>query len=158
MKNYRPVLLLPICGEILERLMFSEMFKYFIENDLISSNQSGVKPGDSCVFQLLSISHEIYKSFDEGHGVRDVFLNISKAFDKVWHDGITFKLTQNGITGNSLKLLGDSLSERRQCVVLNGKVSTWTNVIAVVPQGSILGPLLFLIYISDLSERFSANA
>ena len=107
MKKYLPVSLLPICGKILERLMFNEMFKFFIENELISSNQSGFKPGDSCVNQLVSITHEIYKSFDEGHEVRGAFLDISKAFDKVWHDGIIFQLIQNGISGNLRKLLRD---------------------------------------------------
>ena len=81
--NYRPALLLPICGKILERLMFNEMFNFFIENKLISSNRSGFKPGDSYINQLLSITHEIYKSFDVGLKVRSVFLDISKAFDKV---------------------------------------------------------------------------
>ena len=100
--------------------MFNGMFKFFTENELISSNQSGFKPGDSWVNQLVSITHEIYKSFDKGHEVRGVFLDISKPFDKVWHDGIIFKLTQNGISGSLLKLLGDFLSERRQRVVLNG--------------------------------------
>ena len=95
------------------------MFRFFIENELISPNQSGFKPGDSCVNQLLSITHEIYKSFDEGLEVRSVFLDISKAFDKVWHDGIIYKLTRNGITGNLLNLLRDFLSDRKQRVVLN---------------------------------------
>ena len=113
LKNYRSVSLLSVCGKTLERLMFNEMFKFFIVNELISSNQSGFKLGDSCVNQLVSITHEIYKSFDEGHEVRGVFVDISKAFDKVWHDGITFKLTQNGISGNLLKLLRDFLSETR---------------------------------------------
>ena len=65
-QNYRPVSLLPICGKILERLMFNEMFEFFIENKLISSSQSGFKPGDSCINQLLSITHEVYSSFDKG--------------------------------------------------------------------------------------------
>ena len=132
--------------------MLNEKLKFFIENDLISSNQSGFKPGESIVFQLVSITYEIYKSFDQGHENRGVFLNISKAFDKIWHDCTIFKLTKNGISGNLLKLLRDFLSERRQLVVLNGQVSTWTNVTVGVSQGSILGTLLFLLYINDLFE------
>ena len=83
MKNYRPVSLLPICAKILEQLMLDDMFKLFTENKFILSNQSGFKPHDSCINQLVSITHEIYKSFDEGHEVRSVFLIISKAFGKV---------------------------------------------------------------------------
>ena len=99
--------------------MFNKMFNYFIENELISSNQSGFKPGDSCINQLLSITHEIYESFDVGLEVRSVFLNISKAFDKVWHNGIIYKLTQNGISENLRNFLEDFLKERKPCVVLN---------------------------------------
>ena len=83
MKKYHPVLLLHICGNILEQLMFNEMFKLFIENYLISTNQSGFKSGDSCVFQLVLITHKTFKSFEEGHEVRGVFLDILKVFDKV---------------------------------------------------------------------------
>ena len=83
LKNYRPVSLLPICGKILEQLMFNEMFKLLIENELISSNQSGFKPGDSCVNQLVSITHEIYESFDDSREDRGIFLDISETFDKV---------------------------------------------------------------------------
>ena len=137
--------------------MFNEMFNFFIENKLISSiSSSGFKPGDSCINQLLSITHEIYKSFDVGLEVRSAFLDISKAFHKVWHDGIIYKLTQNGISGNLLNLLEDFLKERKQHVVLNGQVSTWKNINAGVPQGSILGPL-FLIYINDLTEGLTTN-
>ena len=82
LQNYRPVLLLPICGKILERLMFNEMFEFLTENKLISSSQSGFKPGDSGINQLLSITHGIYSSFDEGIEVRSIFLHITKTFDK----------------------------------------------------------------------------
>ena len=118
-----------------------------MENELISPNQSGFKPGDSCINQLLAITHEIYKSFEDRYEVRGIFLYISKAFDKVWHEGLIFKLKQNGKSGNLLNLLCDFLRNRKQRVLLNGQVSDWSDVRAGVPQGSTLGPLLFLIYI-----------
>ena len=88
LKNYRPISLLPICGKVLERLLYNSMFEFFIQNNLITPNQSGFKTGDSCINQLISITHEIYKSFDDGYEVRGVFLDISKAFDKVWYQGM----------------------------------------------------------------------
>ena len=121
--NYCPVSLLPICGKIFEKLIFNEMFKFFNENNLISPKQSGFKPGDSCINQLISITHEIYEALDAGFEVRSVFLDISKAFDKVWHEGVLFKLSQNGISGNLLKLLTDFLKNRKQRVTLNGQTS-----------------------------------
>ena len=116
------------------------MFRFFLENKLITPHQSGFKPGDSCMNQLLSITHEIYKSFDNGFKVKSVFLDISKAFDKVWHDGVIFKLEQNDISGDLLNIVIDFLSNRKQRVVLNGQVLPWASVNAEVPQGSILGP------------------
>ena len=134
------------------------MFIYLTGNKLISKNQSGCQPGDSCINQLLSITHEICSSFDNGWEVRSVFLDISKAFDKVWHEGLIFKLKQNDISGELLHILSDFVSSRKQKVTLNGQNSSWTNVHAGVPQGSILGPLLFLIYINDLSDNLTSNA
>ena len=86
---------------------------FFLENNLITQKQSGFKPGDSCINQLLSITHEIYKSFNDGFEGRERFLDISKAFDKVWHQGIIFKLRQNDILGELLNILFDFLSNRR---------------------------------------------
>ena len=79
----KPISLLPIAGKIFERLLYDRMFEFFIANNLISKNQSGFRPGDSCINQLLSITHEIYQSFDDNLEVRAIFLDISKAFDKV---------------------------------------------------------------------------
>ena len=92
-----------------------------------------------------------------GYEIRGVFLDISKAFDKVWHDGLLFKLQENGISGNLLKVLKHFLTNRKQKVVLNGQSSSWINVKAGVHQGSILGPLLFLIYINNLADGLSSN-
>ena len=83
LKNYRPFSLLPICGKFFKRLIFNEMFRFFLVKNLLAPNKSGFKPGDSCINQLLSITREIYSSFDDGFEVRSVFLDISKAFDKV---------------------------------------------------------------------------
>ena len=96
LKNYLPVSLLPICGKVFERLIYDSSFKYFIENNVISPNQSGFKPGDSCTNQLISITHQIYQSFDDGFEVRGVFLVISKAFYKVWHNSLIYKLYKMG--------------------------------------------------------------
>ena len=113
LKNYCPISLLPICGKIFGKLSFNVMLKFFIENELISPNQSGLKPGDSCINQLY---HEIYRSFDDGF---EVFLDISKAFDKVWHKGLVFKWKQNGISGHLLNFLCDPLRNRKQKVLKN---------------------------------------
>ena len=79
-KNYRPVALLPICSKIFERVMYVNMLQYFSDNNLISPRQSGFRPGDSCINQILSITHDIFTSFDNGLKVRGAFLDISKAF------------------------------------------------------------------------------
>ena len=83
LKNYRPISLLPIAGKIFERLLHDRMFEFFIENNLISKSQSGFRPGGSCINQLLSFTHEICQSFDDSLEVTAVFLDTSKAFDKV---------------------------------------------------------------------------
>ena len=103
-KNYRPALLLPICGKIFERLIYNELYSYLIDDNLTSLNQC-FKQGHSWINQLQPITHEIYNSFDERFKVLGVFLDISKALDKVWHEGLLSKLRKNVISGNLLLVL-----------------------------------------------------
>ena len=117
---------------------------------MISSNHSGFRPGDSCANQLLAITHEIYKSFDDG---LEFFL---RELSVVWHEGLLLKLS-NGTSGNLLEFLSDFLYCRKQQVVLNEQHLTWENVNAGVPRGSILASLLLLIYINDLSNGMSST-
>ena len=133
------------------------MFSFFSEDDLISPRQSGFRPGDSCTNQLLSVAHEILSAFDDGHEVRGVFLDISKAFDRVWHEGLLFKLQQSGKSGELITLIKYFVSCRKQRVVLNGPHVSWTDAKVGAPHGSIPCPLLFFICINDLPNDFNSN-
>ena len=139
LKNYRPVSLLPICGKIFEKLLFNALYSFFEDHKLLNLCQSGFKKNDSCMNQLVSITHEIYSAFDCNPAleVRGVFLDLSKGFDKVWHDGLIYKLKSLGISGSLLKLIQNYLDNRFQRVLLNGQTSEWKPVKAGVPQGSI---------------------
>ena len=125
--------------------------KNCLDNNLLTWRNSGFKPLDSAMNQLLMVTHKIYMALEHGQDVIMVFLDISKAFDRVWHDGLVHKLKIFGIAGNLLKWLTNYLKDRLQRVVINGANSDWIKILAGVPQGSILGPLLFLIYVNDIT-------
>ena len=155
-KELQTNLIAAIFGKNFE-IIYNNIFEYLTTNKFILVNQSGFKPGDSCVNQLLSITHEIYHSLDNGLDVRGVFLDLSKAFDKVWDEGLILKLNQHGIMENLLCLIKCFLKNHNQRVVRNGQTSSWTNALSGVSQGSILGPMFFLIYINDLSDDLSSK-
>ena len=122
-KNYRHISLLPICDKMFEKII-SNLYLCLNSNNLITKNQSGPPPpsppGDSTTNQLLFLVDEIHQVFEDRNSleVRAVFLDISKAFDKMWHEGLLFKLKENGITGSLLKLFENYLHNRKQRVVL----------------------------------------
>ena len=139
--------------------MYDSLYSHLVSHDLLNPNQSGFRPGDSTVNQLISIMHTIFKAFDCNPplDVRSVYLDISKAFDRVWLEGLIYKLRRCGVSDKLLLLIQSFLADRKQRTVLNGKTSKWGSISAGVPQGSILGPLFFLVYINDLTEDLKCN-
>ena len=127
--------MLPISTKIFERLIFNALLNFFVQNQLFTDCQSGFIPDDSCVLQLLSITQDIHKSFDcnPSQNIRGVFLDISKAFNKVWHEGQFFKLKTYDVEGKLIMLLESYLKNRKQKVVLNGLSSSWKKILAGVP-------------------------
>ena len=155
--NYRPISLLCNISKVCERIVFLGLYHYFKTNNLLFNLQSAYQRNDSTVCQLLKLVHEIYSHIENGSEVRGVFLDLSKAFDKTWHEGLLFKLRQYGIHGPLLAWIESYLSHRRQRVVIKGQQSDLIEIECGVPQGSILGPLLFLIYINDLPDNLSTQ-
>ena len=158
--NCRPVSLLPTCGKIIERSIFNSLYEYAEENKLLSMHQSGFRSNDSCVNQLLSVVHNLYTCFDAYPTLEScsVFLDMCKAFDKVWKQGLIFKLKSVGASDSLLNLFGSFLGNRFQRVLLNGEISKWLPVKVGVPQSSILVLLFFLIYVNDLSDELVSTA
>ena len=155
--DYRPISLLNSESKLFERLVFKYLFNHLQDNNLISSLQSGFIPGDSTINQLTFLYNTFCQALDSGKEVRAVFCDISKAFDRVWHSGLLYKLQAAGVTGDVLSWFKSYLSDRKQRVVLPSTVSKWTFIRAGVPQGSILGPLLFLVYINDIVKDIGSN-
>ena len=150
--NYRPISVLPTLSKIFEKCIYHQLISYFSSENIIIPNQYGFKPGSTTMDCLVDLIEEIYTSLDQGNYAVSIFLDLSKAFDTVNDSILLSKLLFYGIQNPYINWFKSYLNKRKQRVFVNGTTSDTMPISSGVPQGSILGPLLFLIYINDFTQ------
>ena len=155
-ENYRPISILPVISKVFEKEIFRQLYGYLTDNDLLSKHQSGFRPKHSTLSALIQMCDDWLSNMDVGKINCVVFLDIRKAFDSINHEILLKKMNLNfGISGNALKWFDSYIKDREQRCIVNGQLSSSKKIICRVPQGSILDPLLFLLYINDMPDSLN---
>ena len=157
-ENYRPISILPIISEIFERSVFNQLYEFLNANNLFSKHQFGFRPKYSTLAAFIQMCDAWYQNMDNGELNGVVFIDIRKAFYSINHNILLRKMKEQfGISNIELKLFESYLSDREQVSFVNGPVSASKRIVCGVPQGSILGPLLFLLYINYLPDSLEKS-
>ena len=151
-ENYRPVSLTSVVCNLLETLIRDHMMEILVKHKLINTSQHGFLKARSCLTNLLCFFEEITKWVNDGSPVDAVYLDFQRAFDKVPHQRLLLKLKAHGIDNDVINWIEKRLTHRKQRVIVDGEISNWKSLLSGVPQGSVLGPILFLIYTNDLED------
>ena len=151
--NYRPVSLTSICCKVMEHILCSNISKHLDKHTILSDNQHGFRAKRSCETQLVQTIEDLSKSINDKQQIDMAILDFSKAFDTVSHSKLLYKLNHYGIRNNTLNWIESWITNRTQQVVLNGATSNQVQVKSGVPQGTVMGSLMFLLFINDIAER-----